>query len=445
MTLFVPQKVLDMLRRLQSAGHAAYLVGGALRDLLMGRTPKDFDLATSATPDEVESCMAGLPVHRTGEGYGVVTVEGMEIATFRHDEYQGLDPRKCRVCFTDSVAGDLRRRDLTVNAMAWDPLGDTWVDPFCGRQDVAARKVRMVGHAPSRFREDPSRILRACHFLAAMEGGLAADTAEALRECAHLVALLPADRVRRELVKALGLARPSLFFRALADLGILDLVLPSLAATVGLAGGSRHGDTVFEHCLRAGDAVGPRCPLQRLAAYLHDVGRAVTAEPNRAGEPSFPGHASAGAMLVARDLEALNFPKREVKAVSNLVRMHMESTQELSAAEARRVLHSLNENGLNHVALVRQFVVASNANLSGPKLGIREIRRMLERLETEMLAFMDGNGGKLAINGHDLMVEFGLEPGPMIGKILIKLTEHVIQKPEHNNRCHLFELAAGMC
>ncbi len=310
--------------RLCLCGYEAYITGGAVRDLLMGKEPLNFDVVTNARPDEIAAVFSKEKVEEVGRSFNVTLVNGIEVASYRQVAPHRVRHQGCHVSLLESLRQDLEQRDLTFNSMAFCPYTGDLIDPFGGKGDLAERLVRFVGDPRQRILEDPDRIVRACRFAAYLNGSFETQTFQALRDMAELTAKVAPERLRLEVKKALQIRQASRFFRDLQRIGILNRLFPSLAECVGQDGGRHHGEDVFEHCLLVGDAISSRCWLTRLAGYLHDVGKPASAVMDDQGRAvSFIGHESIGARLVERDLRALKFSSRETAFITNLVQVHM--------------------------------------------------------------------------------------------------------------------------
>lgn len=410
--------------------------------MLLGRRPLDYDLATSARPEEVSRIFEGRRVKSFGRSFGVVQVDGYEVATYSRAVTYSLVDRRGEATLAETIQEDLGRRDLTINALAWDPLSGELVDPWGGVEDARRGIVRLVGEGGDRLREDPVRILRACRFLAILEGCFGARTSAALHDSVGLLDHVAPERIRGELLKAMDLVRPSSFFIALAGLNGLGLILPSLAGTIGVGGGPYHAETVFIHSLLTGDAVSRRCPFQRLAAFLHDVGKPGSRKIAETGQVGFHKHEHLGMKLVRRDLAALRFSRREISLIGSLVRLHMRLARPPGPKAIRRILAALQGTGLDYRALIRQNLADRRANLKVAQPPVSEVKGLLNLFEDELVRQNStAAGANLAINGRDVMAELGLASGPEVGRMLKKLIGLTIENPELNTRAKLLRAA----
>ncbi len=440
----VPEAVLDLLRHLWRAGHAAYLVGGSLRDVLLGRRAADWDLATDARPDEILAVFPDATYENQFGTVGVRRRDGVhEITTFRSEHEYADFRRPHRVEFGERIEQDLARRDFTINALAWggEPTPDgalpepRLVDPHGGLADLAARRIRAVGDPLVRFGEDALRMVRAVRLAAVLDFEIEPATLAAIRERADLVRHLSGERVAAELTKLLAAARPSVGLRLLAETGLLERLLPELAAERGVPQAKIPGDDLWAHTLRTVDAAPAEQPIVRLAALLHDVGK-----PETAADGHFPGHEIRGAELAASILRRLRFPRETVERVAHLVRHHMFSYEGgWSDAAVRRFVARVGRDALDELFALRR---ADNVGSGLPDgTGLAE-------LEARVAAILRGpvvlDRRDLVIDGHDLIRELGLEPGPRLGRILDALLERVVADPGLNERPTLLLLARSL-
>ena len=439
----VPEPVLDLLRTLWSAGHSAYVVGGSLRDALLGRTPVDWDLATAALPDQTIELFPGAVYENR---FGTVAVrrerETYEITTFRSDHDYADFRRPHRVEFGTSLEADLARRDFTVNAMAWGspgaPVGPggqprvVLVDPFDGRADVARRTLRAVGEPSRRFEEDALRMVRAVRLAATLDFTIEPKTLEGIRAQAPLVGHLSGERIAAELGRLLATPRPSVGLRLLVETGLLGHVSRELDDQRGIAQNKVEGEDLWDHILRTVDAAIAH-PVVRLAALVHDIGKPATA-----ADGHFYGHEVVGAELTRTFLDRLHEPRAVTERVTHLVRNHMFGYEPgWSDAAVRRFIGKVGPDAIDELFALRE---ADNvgSGLARSAGGLAELRaRVAEELATGPVL----DRSALAIDGDDLMAELGLAPGPGLGRVLEALLERVIEDKRLNTAPTLLLLA----
>ena len=439
----VPVAVLDLLGTLWADGRAAYVVGGSLRDVVLGRQPDDWDLASDARPETLVELFPGAVYENR---FGTVAVrrdgEVFEITTFRTDHDYADFRRPHRVEFGDTIEVDLARRDLTVNAMAWGARpGEppTLLDPYDGASDVAAGLLRAVGEPRARFDEDALRMIRTVRLATTLGFGVEAATLAAIQARAGLVAHLSGERIAAELDKLLGAPVPSVGLRLMLDTGLLAPISPELAAQRGIAQNKIPGEDLWDHTLRSVDAAPASRPVVRLAALLHDIGK-----PSTLADGHFVGHDTVGAELAGAFLDRLRSPRAVRDRVVELVRNHMFSYEpNWSDAAVRRFIGkmaAIGEGALDELLELRE---ADNLG-SGLPATAGLLDEMHARIAAELEAELVLDRSGLAVDGSDLIAELGLTEGPLLGRILDDLLEHVIADPGLNERPTLLLLAQSM-
>lgn len=438
-----------LIRLKEALGPEAELVvvGGAVRDELLGRPHADWDLATRLLPQAVmaRARAAGLKVIPTGLQHGTVTVmledRPLEITTFRSDgDYQdGRHPDSVKLGV--SLEEDLSRRDFTINAMALPLEGGGLVDPFGGRSDLEARLIRAVGDPLRRFAEDGLRPLRACRFAAQLGFEVAPATLAAISDRLDVARRVSVERVFAELTKLLCGAEPARGLDLLAATGLLDLWLPELRPMLGCGQNRHHRWDVWRHTLEVVRRV-PADPALRWAALLHDAGKPGSRSVGGDGEARFHGHEARslelGTLLLAR-LKASHALRREVLA---LVRHHgTHPAADWSDGACRRFLRRLEEDGLT-LARWAAFRLADQ-QAKGLEVGARELEHgtMLARLEVLAAAGPPLSVRALALDGAALMRLAGRGGGPWLGQLQRQLLEAVTEDPSLNTPGALAELA----
>ncbi len=436
----VPDSVHALLARLWAHGHAAYVVGGSVRDALLGRPAADWDLATDARPDRLLAIFPGA-VYENRFGTVAVRESGAEheVTTFRTDHQYADFRRPHHVEFGADVRLDLARRDFTVNAIAWGaepgapPL---LVDPHDGRTDLAGRRLRAVGDPDARFAEDALRMVRAVRLAATLGFEIEASTLAGIAARAELVRHLSGERIAIELSKLLAAERPSIGLRLLHDTGLLPTISPDLTAQRGVPQNKVPGEDLWDHTLRAVDGAARDPAWLRMAALLHDIGKPATMADGR-----FLGHETVGAELADHFLERLRWPVGERTRIVRLVRHHMFGyLPTWSDAAVRRLIVKVGRDELDDLFLLRQ---ADNIG-SGLPAGAGRLDELRARIATQLEAGVALDLSGLAVDGTDLMAELGLEPGPMLGRLLDLLLEKVIADPALNTREVLLDLAQRM-
>ncbi|MBI3183305.1 MAG: CCA tRNA nucleotidyltransferase [Myxococcales bacterium] len=427
----VPPPVLRVLARLHERGFSAYLVGGCVRDMVRGVPPKDFDVATSARPEDVRRSFS--KVIPTGIEHGTVTVlsggHPVEVTTFR-TEGAYLDGRHpSSVEFLRDIRADLARRDFTINAMAFDPDSRELVDPFGGQADLTAKAVRCVGDPVARFSEDGLRPLRAVRFAAVLGFTLDRDTEGAIPGALPVFKKVAQERVREELIRLLCSERPRAGLELMRRTALLAAILPELLACEGLSQDERYAEDVLGHSFAATQASGAVLEV-RLSALLHDVAKPRTAVP-KVGGHDFPQHEVLGAQLATEILRRLKFPTRVIEKVSLLVRHHrVELPPSAPDAALRRFVSRVGEA---NVELVLDLAEA-NRSAYGVEVEkeVAAIRSLRERVSGVLAARPPLAAKSLALDGHAIMRILGIGPSPMVGEATRFLLDLVLEDPQHN-------------
>lgn len=435
MDFALPLAVREALERLRQAGFSAYVVGGCVRDWVLGIPPHDYDICTSARPKDMQRVFQGERTVETGLRHGTLTVllgdMPLEITTFRQDgEYQdGRHP--VSVCFTARVEEDLARRDFTINAMAYAP-GEGLVDPFGGREDCRRGVIRCVGEAQARFSEDALRILRALRFSARLAFPIEAQTAQAVRALAKNLEKISRERVASELTGLLMGQDAASVLRDYA--GVLFSVLPSLAPMAACP--RADGDpacSVWEHTLRAVDFA-PREATLRWAALLHDCEQPACRREEQAGD-AFPEHAEKSAEAARSILRELKMPARFTQTVAELALWH---EARFDLAEVQEMLLRIGSERLDQLLLLQRADGLAEAGQSAEAAEER-----YGRLEAESARLFKENAcrtlAQLAVKGED-MVALGLR-GPQIGAMLERLLLAVARREIPNHREALLRFA----
>ena len=437
----VPADVLALCRRLRGAGHQAHLVGGGVRDMLLGRRPADFDVATDAHPDVVLRLFGSTFAIPTGLKHGTVTVltdasprRPVEVTTFR-GEGEYLDGRRpASVEYVDTLAEDLARRDFTMNAIAFDPIDGKIADLFDGQGDMARRLIRAVGDPLVRFREDGLRPMRAVRQAAQLGFEIDGPTRDAIPATLDVFRKVSAERIRDELFKLLASPRPSHGLRLMQETGLLGEVIPELLEGVGCTQNRFHKHDVFGHTLSVVDATAGDA-VARLGALLHDVGKPRARQPREdaPGEYSFFKHEYVGADMadaIGRRLKLANADRERVVA---MVKNHMFFyTPDWSDGTIRRFVRRVGgPEGLADLFALREGDVRGRGFEEDPDAEIGELRRRIAEVADEDAALKITD---LAIDGRDVMRVLGIPPSRAIGLVLERLLERVLDDPSLNER-----------
>jgi putative nucleotidyltransferase with HDIG domain len=431
------------------------LVGGAVRDMLLGKKAHDWDLATNAKPEEVisifkESKPQGLVIP-TGIKHGTLTVHfkhlQMEITSYRTEADYSDGRRPDAVRYAATIQEDLSRRDFCMNAIALRLPDGEMVDPFGGEADIRSGIIRCVGNPEERFSEDGLRPLRALRFAAQLGFEIDELTLQAIPLSLRVSALVSAERIREEIDKILMSEFPSRAFRLMEQTGLLQLFLPELAACRGVEQKGLHRFDVLDHSLLACDyaareqAGGKSCELI-LAALFHDIGKPLVRKPAENGSDdahwTFYRHEEESARLCRKILERLRYPNIVVKTASHLVEQHMfRYDDSWTDAAVRRFIVRIGEDSLENIfRLCRADAYAITARQPGAEF-LLPLKKRVDRILNERGVFSLKD---LAVTGNDL-IEIGIKPGKTMGIILGELLETALDDPAQNNREKLLEIA----
>lgn len=427
----IPEKAERILNTLHSNGYEAYVVGGCVRDSILGREPGDWDITTSASPWQVKALFPRTI--DTGIEHGTVTVmdekEGFEVTTYRIDgDYEDCRHPK-NVTFTSSLTEDLKRRDFTINAMAYSHE-DGLVDEFGGLSDLKEKVIRCVGDPKERFTEDALRMLRAVRFAAQLGFRLAEDVKDAIREMAEELDHISAERIQVELVKLLISPHPH-WFRLAYETGITSVIMPQFdRIMVQRQNNPHHAYTTGEHTLLALRNI-PADKVLRLTMLFHDIGKPDVFTTDGNGKDHFRGHAACSERITEKLLRDLKFDNDTLHKVCTLVRNHSLYPQ-LNGRDVRRCAYQIGPELFDSFLKVKRAdIMAQHPDVIPEKMAyLKELDRIWEDVcsHGDCLSLK-----KLALSGGDLIAD-GMKPGPEIGRVLNHLLELVLEFPEKNSR-----------
>ena len=436
MRLKLPPKVICVIQMLEQAGYEAYAVGGCVRDSILARTPGDWDITTSATPEQVKKIFARTV--DTGIEHGTVTVlqgrDGFEVTTYRLDGKYEDSRHPEEVTFTASLEEDLKRRDFTINAMAYnDHTG--LIDLYGGMDDLQRKVIRCVGNPEERFGEDALRMLRAVRFAAQLGFSIEDDTAQAVRDKVETLANISAERIQVEIVKLLVSEHPEMW-EMVYDLGITRIVMPEFdECMITPQKTPHHSYCVGEHILRSVMEV-PADKVLRLTMLLHDIAKPKCKVTDETGRDHFYGHAAVSEKMARQILRRLKFDNDTIGKVTKLIRYHDTRPDVVQ----KQVRHLINQMGIElfpmYLAVRRADTLAQSGYMREEKMnridGVEAVYH--EILDKNECCSLNG----LAINGGDL-IEMGIAQGREIGRLLNLALELVLDYPEYNTRGYLLE------
>lgn len=439
--LNIPKVVLETAKTLENKGFTAYVVGGSLRDTLLGREPKDWDLATNAKPEEIETLFSKTFYNNS---FGTVTVineeetneklKNIEITPFRLEGKYSDFRHPDQVTFSDKIEDDLKRRDFTINAIAYRTETGEWLDPFGGIKDLKDMTLKAVGEPEERFNEDPLRIMRAVRLANELNLKIEAKTMDAIKKMAPLLDKIAKERIRDEFEKLLMSKEPMRGLKLMVESGVMEYVIRETLEGVGVKQNGDHIYDVWEHTIRVVQHSADReWPLHvRLAALFHDIGKPATRRWNEEkGDYTFYGHEVVGAKMTKKIMERLKFPMKLTDTVEKLVRNHMffSDIDKITLSAVRRIVAKVGEENVWDLMKVR---ACDRIGMGRPKEAPYRLRKYESMIEEAMRA--PTSVGMLKIGGEEVIRETKEKPGPRIGFILHALLEEVLDNPDLNTK-----------
>lgn len=441
----IPEEVLAVAEGLEKAGHEGYLVGGCVRDLLLGKNPKDWDITTNATPEEIQKLFPETFYENTYGTVGIVsetedpTLKVVEVTPYRKEGTYSDARRPDSVEFGVSLEEDLKRRDFTVNAIAYRPQTDEFVDLHGGQEDLKRRTLKAVGDPEVRFKEDALRMMRAVRLSGELDFVIEQKTAEAIFADASQLGKISKERIRDELIRILETGKPMQAIFLAHKLGLLSYIAPELEEGIGIAQNQAHSFDVFEHLMRSLQHAADKDWdfSVRIAALFHDVGKpAARRWSEEKKDWTFHGHEVVGARMAKKILEELRFPKETIEKVTKLVRWHMffSDPDKVTLSAVRRIITNVGPENIQDLLNLR---ICDRIGTGRPKeqpFRLRKYMAMVDEALRDPITV-----GMLAINGTHIMKELGEKPGPRLGWILSALLEEVLEDPGKNTREYLLE------
>jgi len=456
----IPKEIILILEKLTKKNYAAYIVGGCVRDLLLGTSPKDWDITTNAKPEEIRKI---FPKNFYENKFGTVTIltnaqdatlKEIEITTFRKDGKYSDKRHPDEIKYAKTIEEDLSRRDFTINAMALEIQNSKiknqnenlkfkidknliLIDPFLGQDDLKNKIIRTVGKAEQRFDEDALRMLRAVRFACTLKGEwqIEAKTFKAIQKNAGWIRAISKERIRDELLKIMESDKAAEGIDLLQKTNLLKYILPELEKGVGVSQNKHHIYDIYEHSLRSLKVAAEKGfnTEVRFAALFHDIGKPETKQ-GEGPDSTFYNHDYVGAKFTARILQRLKFPNKFIDKVVLLVRNHMfvSDPERLTESGARRLIARVGKENIPDLINLR---VADRLGMGRPKekpYRLRTIEYMIEKVSKDPIS-----AKMLKINGNEIMKLLKIEPGPKVGAILDVLLAEVIEDPKKNNKDYL--------
>lgn len=441
----IPKEVTHVTQTLKDAGFEAYLVGGCMRDLLRDASPKDWDITTNAHPDEIVSLFEETFYNNDFGTVGIVYSEAegtsshiIEVTPYRLEAKYSNSRHPDEVTFSKDISDDLKRRDFTMNAIAYDPIDKKLVDLYKGQEDIDNRTIQAVGDPVERFNEDALRIVRAIRLASELAFSIEPKTEEAIKETSQNLSNISIERVRDEFIRILMSDRPMEGLLLAERLNVLKYILPDLERGIGVGQNQAHSYDVYEHNLRAMQhAADKGWPLElRLAALLHDISKPETKRwSDKKGEPTFHNHEVVGARVSKKILKDLKFPRKISETIVTLVRWHMffSDTETITLSAVRRMIG--NVGGEEHIWELMNLRICDRVGTGRPKeqpFRFRKYKAMVEEALRDPISV-----GMLKIDGKTLIDVTHETPGPKIGYTLHALLEQVLDDPSKNTEEYL--------
>lgn len=440
----IPTEVLSVADSLEEAGYEAYLVGGCVRDILLGKTPKDWDITTNAHPDQIISLFPETFCNNDYGTVGVVTEEAahprlkvVEVTPYRSESEYSDARRPDKVEFGVSLEEDLKRRDFTINAIAYRPKDESLVDLFDGEADLRKKRLKTVGSPDDRFKEDALRMMRAVRLAAELNFAIEAETMSAITKNSHILERISAERIRDEFIRIINSETPMQGLVLLEKLGLIEVVLPEIKDAIGCEQGGIHAYDVYEHLLRTLQAAADKnySTEMRLAALLHDIGKPATRRTGGKNKHyTFFGHEVVGAKMASKILARLKVSKEISQKVVNLVRWHMffADPDEITLSAVRRTITKIGQDNIEDLLNLR---VCDRIGTGRPKeqpFRFRKYKAMVDQALRDPISVK-----MLKTNGERIMQQTGEKPGKKLGYLLNALMEEVLENPSINTEQYL--------
>ena len=442
----IPKEVSRITETLAKADFEAWIVGGCVRDLLLGRKPKDWDITTNANPQQIQDLFENTvytnefgTVGIVNEGVEDETLKIVEATPYRLEGKYSDARRPDSVEFGQNIEDDLKRRDFSVNALAYNPVSEQLLDLYGGIKDTSAGIIRAVGEPKERFAEDALRIMRAIRISAELGFSIEENTKEAMKQCAGQLAKISKERIRDEFVRIINSSQPKDAIFLAHNIGILKYIAPELEEGIGIEQNQAHSFDVFEHNVRAVQHAADKNWnfTVRLAALFHDIGKPASRRwSNEKHDWTFHGHEVVGAKMTKKALGDLKFTRETIDTVQNLVRWHMffSDPDKITLSAVRRIITNV---GKDHIEELVELRICDRIGTGRPKeqpFRLRKYQAMIEEALHDPISV-----GMLAVDGKEIMKITGEKAGPRIGWLLHALLEGVLDDPKRNTKEYLTE------
>lgn len=436
----IPKEVKNIIEKLEKAGFEAYIVGGCVRDLLRKIEPKDWDVATSARPEEIQKIFPDSVYENQFGTVGIKTdsenpsLKLVETTTFRVEEKYTDKRHPDEVKFAKTIEEDLARRDFTINAIAFSDK-TKFVDSYNGQKDIKDKIIKAVGDPKERFSEDALRMMRAVRFAAVLDYKIENKTENAIKENSAWLKAIAKERIKDELIKIIESKNAKIGIETLRDLNLLSFILPELMEGINVGQNKHHIYTVWEHNLRALDyATKQNYSLEvRLASLFHDIGKPKS-KRGEGPDSTFYGHEVIGAKMAAQILERLKFPKKQIEKIVLLIRYHLfyYNVDEVTESSVRRLLRKVGQENVEDLINVRKADRIGSGVPKAEPFKLRHLRYIIEKVSRDPVSVK-----MIAVNGEDIMKILNIKPGPKIGHILDVLLGEILDDPALNRQDYL--------
>ncbi|MBL7053307.1 MAG: HDIG domain-containing protein [Candidatus Portnoybacteria bacterium] len=444
MKLKLPKEIIDVLDKLEKKGFESYIVGGSVRDLLLGQKPKDWDITTKAKPEEIQKI---FPDSFYENKFGTVTVKTknkdltlkeIEITTFRTEQKYTNKRHPDKISFTSDAKDDLARRDFTINSIALDKK-ENILDPFKGQKDLKDKKIKAVGNPDDRFNEDALRMLRAIRLATELNFKIESKTFKAIQKNSGWLQAIAKERIRDELIKMIMSEKPDQAIELLKEANLLKYIIPELEKGIGVGQNKHHTYTIYQHSvLSLKFAARKKFNLEvRLAALFHDIAKPQT-KKGEGYDSTFYNHDHLGSKFTMNILQRLKFPRKIIEKTALLVRNHMfvYGVDEVTEAGIRRLLRRVGLENINDLINLR---VADRLGSGVPKAvpyKLRHLKYLIEKVSQDPIS-----AKMLKIDGNDLMKLLKIEAGPKLGLLIEALLAEALEDPKLNTKAKLSQKA----
>jgi poly(A) polymerase/tRNA nucleotidyltransferase (CCA-adding enzyme) len=442
----IPPKAIKCLELLAKNGYEAFIVGGCVRDFLIGVTPSDWDITTNATPEQIQKVFDEERISNYYENdFGTVGIifpeegndgsKNIEITTYRSESSYSDNRRPDQVKWSSTIEEDLKRRDFTINAIALSPTRDKFIiiDPYQGQKDLSSKIIKAVGNPTERFSEDALRIIRAIRFKTVLPGEwqLEEETEKALIRNSSLLKRISQERLRDELLKIIRSSDAAEGIESLRIHGLLRYIIPELEEGVGIGQNKHHIFDCYNHNLEALKYAAKKNFAYhiRIAALLHDIGKPAT-KKGKDNEATFYNHEIVGAKMTKKILTRLHFSNKDIERITNLVRYHLfyYNVDEVKEASIRRLIKNIGVDNVEDLLKVRMADRIGSGCPKAEPYKLRHLKYMIEKVSKDPIS-----AKMLKINGRDIMDILKIDPSPKIGWLLEILLQEVLNNPSDND------------